>query len=57
MKIVSIIIPLHNAEAYILETLKSINKNKVQVNGAQFFQTTKCNDIQTEILNSLNVNF
>ena len=42
---------------YIIETLKSITRNRVSIKGAEFYQVTKSNDLQSEILQCLGVQF
>jgi hypothetical protein len=42
---------------YIIETLKSITRLRVSIKGAEFYQVTKSNDLQSEILQCLGVQF
>ncbi len=42
---------------YIIETLKSITRNRVSVKGVEFYQLTKSNDLQSKILHFLGVQF
>jgi transposase len=42
---------------YIIETLKSITRLRVSIKGAEFYQVTKSNDLQSAILQCLGVQF